>query len=60
MKNLLFVDDEPKLLDGLKRSLRPMREEWNMTFVTSGAEALQALEQAPCQVQTLAAAKGEE
>ena len=50
MKQLLFVDDEPKLLDGLKRSLRPMREEWNMTFVTSGAEALQTLEQAPFDV----------
>jgi HD-like signal output (HDOD) protein len=50
MKQLLFVDDEPKLLDGLKRSLRPMRHEWNMTFVTSGAEALKALEQAPFDV----------
>lgn len=50
MKQLLFVDDEPKLLDGLKRSLRPMREEWNMTFVTSGAEALLALEQTPIDV----------
>jgi HD-like signal output (HDOD) protein len=50
MKQLLFVDDEPNLLDGLKRSLRPMREEWNMTFVNSGAEALQALEQAPIDV----------
>ncbi len=50
MKELLFVDDEPKLLDGLKRSLRPMRAEWNMTFVTSGAEALQTLGQAPFDV----------
>ena len=50
MKQLLFVDDEPKLLDGLKRSLRPMRHEWNMTFVTSGAEALRVLEQAPFDV----------
>ena len=47
MKRLLFVDDEPKLLDGLKRSLRPMRNEWNMTFVCGGEEALKALEQAP-------------
>ena len=50
MKQLLFVDDETKLLDGLKRSLRPMRHEWNMTFVASGAEALMALEQAPFDV----------
>ena len=50
MKQLLFVDDESKLLDGLKRSLRPMRHEWNMTFVTSGVEALKALEQTPFDV----------
>lgn len=50
MKQLLFVDDEPKLLDGLKRALRSMRHEWDMTFVTSGAEALKALEQAPFDV----------
>ena len=50
MKQLLFVDDESKLLDGLQRLLRPMRHEWNMTFVTSGAEALKALEQAPFDV----------
>ena len=46
MKQLLFVDDVSKLLEGLQRSLRPMRHEWNMTFVTSGAEALKTLEQA--------------
>ncbi len=50
MKHLLFVDDEPKVLDGLKRSLRPMREEWNMTFVASAAEAFKALEEAPIDV----------
>jgi HD-like signal output (HDOD) protein len=46
MKQILFVDDEPKLLDGLKRSLRPMRNEWNMTFVASGEEALKELARA--------------
>ena len=50
MKQVLFVDDESKVLDGLKRSLRPLRDEWNMTFVTSGAEALKTLEQAPFDV----------
>ena len=50
MKHLLFVDDESKLLDGLKRSLRPMRHEWSMTFVTSGEEALTTLEQTPFDV----------
>ncbi|WHZ15306.1 MAG: hypothetical protein OJF52_002149 [Nitrospira sp.] len=50
MKQLLFVDDEPRILDGLRRMLRPMRDEWNMTFVTSGADALKTLEQAPFDV----------
>src|SRR3954471_3561241 len=50
MKHVLFVDDESKVLDGLKRSLRPLRNEWNMTFVTSGVEALKTLEQAPFDV----------
>jgi HD-like signal output (HDOD) protein len=50
MKQVLFVDDESKVLDGLKRSLRPLRDDWNMTFVTSGAEALKTLEQTPFDV----------
>ncbi|MCP9438669.1 MAG: response regulator [Nitrospira sp.] len=50
MIRLLFVDDETKLLDGLKRSLRSMRHEWDMTFVTGGKDALTALEQAPFDV----------
>lgn len=45
MIHLLFVDDEPKLLDGLKRSLRSMRNEWDMLFVGGGEEALKTLEQ---------------
>lgn len=44
MINILFVDDEPNILDGLKRMLRPMRLEWSMTFVNSGAEALAEFE----------------
>ena len=50
MKHLLFVDDEPKVLDGFRRSLRSMRHEWDMTFVTSGEEALTTLAQAPFDV----------
>jgi HD-like signal output (HDOD) protein len=42
-RRILFVDDEPNLLMGLERSLRSMREEWDMEFVTSGAEALKFL-----------------
>jgi HD-like signal output (HDOD) protein len=43
-KRLLFVDDDPMVLDGLRRSLHGMREVWEMRFVNSGAEALEALE----------------
>ena len=40
MKNLLFVDDEPKVLQGLQRQLRPMRNEWDINFVENGQQAL--------------------
>lgn len=42
MKRILFVDDEVGILDGLKRSLRPMRKEWEMAFAP-GADAALAL-----------------
>jgi CheY-like chemotaxis protein len=44
---VLFVDDEPRILDGLRRSLRGKRGEWDMSFVTSGAEALDLLSESP-------------
>lgn len=43
-KRLLFVDDEPHLLDGLRRSLHDMRFEWEMHFVDSGIGALRELD----------------
>jgi DNA-binding NtrC family response regulator len=46
-KRLLFVDDEMMVLDGLRRALHGMRQEWEMNFVDSAAAALQALEQVP-------------
>jgi HD-like signal output (HDOD) protein len=42
-KRILFVDDEPMVLSGLQRSLRAMRKDWDMVFVTSGREALEAM-----------------
>lgn len=45
-KRLLFVDDNPNLLMGLKRSLRPMERQWEMEFVESGAAALQIMDRA--------------
>jgi HD-like signal output (HDOD) protein len=44
---LLFVDDESLVLQGLQRTLRAMRDQWDMTFVESGEEALEALALAP-------------
>lgn len=44
MKNVLFVDDEPSILSGLRRSLRSMRKEWNIKMASSGAEALELMD----------------
>lgn len=44
MKSVLFVDDEPRVLDALQRTLRPQRKLWDMTFVASGDEALTQFE----------------
>lgn len=43
MKRILFVDDEPNVLDGLKRMLRPQRDVWHMTFAGDGPAALDLL-----------------
>ena len=40
MKRVLFVDDEPQILQALKNLLRPYRHRWEMMFANSGQEAL--------------------
>ncbi len=40
---ILFVDDEPHILDGLRRSLRAKRNEWDMSFAAGGEPALEIL-----------------
>jgi len=50
MKKVLFVDDEPNILQGLQRMLRPKREDWEMYFANGGEEALNILQQAPMDV----------
>jgi putative nucleotidyltransferase with HDIG domain len=42
---ILFVDDEPLLLSGLRRSLRPLRKEWAAAYAAGGEEALAMLVQ---------------
>jgi len=49
-RSILFVDDEPKILQGLKRMLRSMRKQCDMRFVTSGQDALEALDAHPADV----------
>lgn len=39
-RRILFVDDEPNILKGLKRVLRPLRQKWDMHFTNSGRSAL--------------------
>ena len=50
MRTVLFVDDEPGVLDGLRRMLFPLRKEWNQVFADSGEEALRILGQQPVDV----------
>ena len=47
MKNIVFVDDERELLDGLRARLYKHRSSWNMKFVESGEEALAVFEKEP-------------
>lgn len=39
-KRILFVDDEPQILEGLQSVLRKQRNRWDMSFSSSGKEAL--------------------
>jgi len=50
MRTILFVDDEPMLLEGLRRALRDMRGEWTLLSATDGEEALRLLEDQPVDV----------
>jgi len=50
MNRILFVDDEARILDGIRRSMYCMREEWHMRFANGGPAALQALSEEPADV----------
>ncbi len=43
MKRLLFVDDEPQVLQGLKASLYTRRKDWDMHFADGGVQALELM-----------------
>lgn len=44
MKRILFVDDEPQILDGLRDLLRKQRKQWDMVFALGGEAALAELD----------------
>lgn len=44
MRRILFVDDEPQVLEGLKALLRPKRDVWETAFVTSARAAIAELD----------------
>jgi len=45
MRKVLFVDDMPEVLRMLKRTLDPIKSEWDMRFVESAPDVLATLEQ---------------
>ena len=50
VRRILFVDDEQKVLDGLKRLVRRQGQPWDVSFATGGEVALELLEREPCDV----------
>ncbi len=42
-RRILFVDDEPQVLEGLRHRLHRQRARWELRFVQSGPEALELL-----------------
>ena len=45
MTRILFVDDEPMVLNSLRRAMRQMRSEWDTAFSESGEAALRAIDE---------------
>lgn len=50
MLRVLLVDDEPNILDGLRRVLCPLDNEWDVSTALGGHEALTLLRQKPFDV----------
>lgn len=48
--NILFVDDEERILQGLKRMLRPLTDRFNLFFAQSTDEALKVCDQNDIQI----------
>jgi HD-like signal output (HDOD) protein len=50
MKRILFVDDEPNVLAGLRNAFRPQRHQWDMVFALGPEEALAKIAESPFDV----------
>ena len=50
MNRILFVDDEPKVLSGLRRTLHSRHGRWNMKFAEGAATALEMMAEQPVDV----------
>jgi HD-like signal output (HDOD) protein/CheY-like chemotaxis protein len=50
LRRILFVDDEPHVLTGLRNSLRARRNEWECVFLSDPGSAIAALAERPFDV----------
>ena len=50
MKRVLFVDDEPAVLDGIRRTVERRDNQWEVAFAPDGENALSLLEASPFDV----------
>ena len=50
MKKLLFVDDDPRVLEALQQGLRSQESQWEIAFAPGGEAALAFLEASPFDV----------
>jgi HD-like signal output (HDOD) protein/CheY-like chemotaxis protein len=50
MTRIIFVDDDSRVLDGIRRFLYPMREVWQISFAGSGSQALEIMSRDPFDV----------
>ena len=48
--SVLFVDDDPNILSGLKRVLRSQRKNWHLIFTDGGEKALELMQQSEVDV----------
>lgn len=49
-QRILFIDDDASVLQGLRRTLRLMPQEWDIAFAENGHQALELLEDIPFNV----------